>query len=278
MVVDSLREALARMADTPVLWITGLSMGGLFTVNLLLQVGGNTVLGSRIGFLGLCALPFFLGGSYGAIRGGDSGLRGYLRAGARYYFRILLAGAVIVAAAFLTVLLVMIPFTLLGEPLQATMTLSLLGVAIPFAFFTFFFDTAVVFEDRKVFDSIRRSVEFTMGDPKRTVGFYLVNLAISILILFVSVAIWSVTIADRLQPLIDLNQTPFQAMTPEQVMNLIGVPGLWVGIIIGFFATIIGGTLLLSFKACLFKRHAFAPASAAPQQGEFDEKGRWYRY
>jgi hypothetical protein len=278
MVLHSLREALARMADTPVLWISGLFMAGLFALDLLLQVGGNTVLGSRIGFLGICAIPFFLGGSYGAIRGGDPGLRGYLRAGVRYYFRILLAGAVIVAAAFLTVFLVMIPFSLLGESLQATMTLSLLGVAIPFAFFTFFFDTAVVFEDRKVLDSIRRSVEFTMGDPKRTIGFYLANLAISMLILFVSVAIWSITIADRLQPLIDLNQTPFQAMTPEQVMNLIGVPGLWAGVIIGFFATMIGGTILLSFKACLFKRHAVAPASAAPQQGEFDEKGRWYRY
>jgi len=279
MVFDSLREALARMADTPVLWITGLLLGGLFAVDLLLQIGGDAILGSRIGFLGLCALPFFLGGSYGAIRGDDPGFRGYLHAGARYYFRILLAGVVIVAAAFLTVFLVMIPVSLLGEPLQATMTLSLLGVAIPFAFFTFFFDTAVVFEDRKVLDSIRRSVEFTMGNPKRTVGFYLVNLAIGILIFFVSVVIWSITIADRLQPFTDVNQTVFQMnMTAEQVMNLIGVSGLWAGAIIGFLAVLMGGTLLLTFKACLFRRHAMSSASAAPPPGEFDEKGRWYRY
>ena len=279
MVLESLREALARMADTPLLWITGLFMGVLFALDLLLQAGGNTTLGSRIFFLGLCALPFFLGGFYGAIRGDDPGFRGYLRAGARYYFRILLAGAVIVAAAFLTVFLVMIPATILGGSIQATMSLSLLGVIIPFAFFTYFFDTAVVFEDRKVLDSIRRSVEFIMGDPKRTVGFYLVNLAIGMLIFFVSVVIWSVTMADRLQPFTDVNQTVFQMnMTAEQVMNLIGVSGLWAGAIIGFFAMLIGGTLLLTFKACLFKRHAFTSASAAPQQGEFDEKGRWYRY
>jgi hypothetical protein len=277
MVLDSLREAFARMVDTPVLWISGLFMGALLALDLFLQVGGNTVLGARIGFLGLCAIPFFLGGSYGAIRGEDRGIHGYVSAGVRYYFRILLAGAVILAAAFLTVFLVMIPFTILGGPLQASTALSFLGVGIPFAFFMFFFDTAVVFEDRKVLDSIRRSVEFVMGNPKRAVAFYLVNLAIAMLILFVSVVVWSFTIDNRLQPFMEVNQTVFQNMTAEQVMNLIGVSGLWAGAVIGFFAVMIGGTILLSFKACFFRRTA--PSSAAqPQQGEFDEKGRWYRY
>lgn len=279
MVIESLRKAFSRMADTPVLWITGLFMGALFAFYFLLQVGGNTTLGSRIGFFGLCALPFFLGGFYGAIRGEEPGIRGYIATGARYYFRILLAGAVIVSAAILTFFLVMIPITILGGPLQVTLTLSLLGVGIPFAFFTFFFDTAVVFEDRKVLDSIRRSVEFIVGDPRRTVGFYLVNLAISILILFVSFFIWFITIADRFQPFMDTNQTVFQNMnmTAEQVMNLIGVSGLWAGAVISFFAVMVGGTLLLSFKACLF-RLAVSSSAAPPEQGEFDEKGRWYRY
>jgi hypothetical protein len=277
MVLDALKEAFARMVDTPVLWITGLYLGGLFALVLLVEAAGSPVLGARVGFLGLCALPFFLGGSYGAIREKEQGIHGYLRAGARYYFRILLAGAVILSVAFLTAFLVMIPLTFVGEPLEAAASLALLGVGIPFAFFTFFFDTAVVFEDRKVLDSIRRSVEFVLGNPGRAVAFYLVNLAIGFLILFVSVVIWSFTIADRLQPFMDVNQTAFTNITSEQMMNLIGVPGLRAGAIIGFFAIWIGGTLLSSFKACFFRRTA--PSSAAPvQQGEFDEKGRWYRY
>jgi hypothetical protein len=271
MVLDALREAFARMVDTPVLWITGLFMGTLFALDLLLQVGGNTVLGARIGFLGLCALPFFLGGSYGAIRGENPGIRGYLRSGARYYFRILLAGAIIVAAAFLTVFLVMIPFTILGGSVQATMTLSLLGVGIPFTFFTFFFDTAVVFEERKVLDSIRRSVEFALTNPVKTAVIYVVNLIIGILIL-------SLYLSDRLQPLMETNQTALQTMTPDQVLNLMAPPVFGIGSVIACFTILIGGTLLLSFKACLFKRHAITSDSAAPPQGEFDEKGRWYRY
>jgi len=277
MILDLLRESLARMADTPALWITGLSMGTLFAADILLQAEGNSVFGARIGFLGLCALPFFLGGSYGTIRDGSPGIRAYLGAGARYYFRILLAGAVIVSVALLTAFLVMVPATIIGGSNQVTTSFALVGVSIPFAFFTFFFDTAVVFEDRKVLDSIRRSVEFVTGNPRGAVAFYLVNLAIGMLILFVSVVIWSFTIADQLQPLTDANLTLFQNLTAGQMVNLIGVPGLWAGVTIGFFAVMIGGALLVSFKACFVRR--VAPVSISPPQvGEFDEKGRWYRY
>ena len=280
MVLESLREAFARTVDTPVLWITGLFMGVLFALYLLLLIGDNTLMGLRIFFLGLCALPFFLGGFYGAIMGEEPGVHGYIAAGAKYYFRILLAGAVIVSAAFLTVFLVMIPFTILGASLQAALIFASFGVGIPFAFFAFFFDTAVVFEDRKVLDSIRRSVEFVLGNPGRAIVFYLVNLIIGFIIFLVSFIIWIFTLADRLQPLMDMNQTILQNMnmTAEQVVNLIGVPGLWVGAAIGFFAVMIGGTVLLSFKACFYRRATASGPVPGLSQGEFDEKGRWYKY
>jgi len=269
MALDSLREAIARMADTPVLWISGLFMGALLALDLLIQAGGNTLFGSRFAFLGLCALPFFLGGSYGAIKGSNPGLQGYLRAGARYYFRILLAGVVIIAAALLTVFLVMIPFAILGGSLQATMGLSLLGVAIPFSFFTFFFDTAVVLEERKVLDSIRRSVEFVLANPVKTAVIFVLSLIAGLFIL-------SSYLSDRLQPLLEMNQTALQSMTQEQIVDLLAPPVFGTGSAIACIMIIVGGTLLLSFKACFFRRHASAP-SALPQ-GEFDEKGRWYRY
>jgi hypothetical protein len=276
MIRDALREGLARMGDTPVLWITGLSLGALFALDILFQTL-DTIIGARIGFLGLCATPFFLGGAYGAIRGGEPGLRGYLRAGARYYFRILLAGAVILSVALLTAFLVMVPVGLLGGSPQAALTLTLLGVGIPFAFFTFFFDTAVVLKERKVLDSIRRSVEFVTGSPGGAIGFYLVNLAIGLFILFVSAVVWSVAIADRLEPFVGANQTVFQNLTAGDLVNFVGIQGLWAGVAIGFVAVVIGGTLLVSFKACFFRR-AVVGAPAATAVGEYDEKGRWYRY
>jgi hypothetical protein len=265
------------MAGTPVLWITGLYLGALFAAGILLEAQGDTVLGSRLAFLGLCALPFFLGGTYGTIRGGSPGIRGYLEAAGRYYFRILIPGAVIVSAALLTAFLVMVPVTIIGGSAGAATLLTPLGVAIPFAFFTFFFDTAAVFEDRKVLASIRRSVEFVTGNPGRAVAFYLLSLAIGALILFLSAILWSFTIADRLQPLVEANLTVVQNLTAGQLVNLVGIQGLWAGTAIGFFAVVAGGTLLVSFKACYFRRATVA-APSAPAVGEYDEKGRWYRY
>jgi len=277
MIRDALGEALLRMRDTPSLWITGLYLGALFAGDLLLEVQGNSVLAARIGFLGLCALPFFIGGSYGAIQDAGTGIRGYLGAGSRYFFRILLAGAVIVSAALLTTFLVMVPEALIWGSLQGPASLTLVGVSVPFAVFTYFCDTAAVFEDRKVLDSIRRSVEFVLGNPRGALAFYLVNLGIGLLALFLSVALWSAAIADRLEPFVGANQTAFQNLTAGQLVDLIGIPGVRAGVAIGFFAVMIGGTLLVSFKACYFRRAA-SPSAVTPEVGEFDDKGRWYRY
>ena len=277
MILESLREALGRMADTPALWIAGLYPGTLIAVYLLIQDGGNPLFGARIGFLGLCALPFFLGGSYGAIRSEDRGLHAYLGAGGRYFFRILLAGVIIVSAALLAGFLVMVPAAFTGGSLQDIAPPVLLGVGALFAFFTFFTDTAVVFEDRKVLDSIRRSVGFVAGNPLRAVAFYLAGIAAGALVFFASVILWLSTSAGELQPLLDANQTSLQNMTPTQLVNFVGPGGIAAAAGIGFVAFVIWATFLLSFKACFFRRAASAPAETTPM-GEFDEKGRWYRY
>ena len=280
MIRESLRETVARIGDTPVLWATGLYLGALFALDILLDASGNTVLGAHVGFLGLCGIPFFLGGSYGAIRaagtGEPAGLGGFAAGGVKYFFRILLAGAVVVSAALLTAFLVMVPVSLIGGPAAAT-PLTLVWVGIPFAFFTFFLDTAAVFEDRKVFDSIRRSVEFVTGRPGRAVLFYLANLAIGFLIFLVAAGTWSFAVADKLQPLADADPSLYLNMTPAQMVSLIGMNGIWAGVAIGFAAVVIGGTFLVAFKACFFRRAAAGTAAPVPQ-GEFDEKGRWYRY
>src|SRR5512136_211328 len=275
MIRESLRETLAHLAGTPVIWITGLYLGAFFAADILLQVSGSTLVASRAGFLGLVAAPFFLGGTYGVIRGDGSGLRAYLTAGSRYFFRILLAGAVTVSVALFTALLVMLPILIVGGSLQAAIPSALLGVGVSFAFFTAFVDTAVVFEDRKVLDSIRRSVEFVTGNLKTVLGFYLANLAIGFAVFFVSVVIWSFTIADRLLPLVEGNQTVIQNLTAPDMVSLVGLPGLMAGVTIGFFAITFGATLLVAFKACYFRRVA-ASTPAPVAQGEFDEKGRWY--
>jgi hypothetical protein len=48
-------------------------------------------------------------------------------------------------------------------------------------------------------------------------------------------------------------------------------------VIIGFLAVAAGGALLIAFKASFFRRAA-ASSPSPVARGEFDEKGRWYRY
>ncbi len=280
MIRVSLQEALVRLVEMPVLWTAGLYLGALFAATVLLQVSGSAIVAARIGFLGLVALPFFLGGTYGVIRGEGSGLRGYISAGSRYYFRILLSWAVTVSAAILTILLVIAPIFLLGGSPGAALASAALGVGVSFVFFAAFIDTAAAYEDRKTLDSIRRSVEFVTGNLKAVILFYLANLAIGFVVFFLSVVLWSFAVSDRLLPVIEGNQTAIQNMTAPEFVNLVGVPGLWAGVAIGFLAVTVLGAVLVAFKACFYGRAASMSPSLAREmpRGEFDEKGRWYKY
>jgi hypothetical protein len=107
---------------------------------------------------------------------------------------------------------------------------------------------------------------------------YLVNLAVGVLALVFSAFFWSFIIADRIQPLVEANQTALLNMTAAQMVNLVGIPGLGAGAVIGFAAVTLGATLLLCFKACFFRRMAPSGQAIGPSQGEFDEMVRWYKY
>jgi hypothetical protein len=54
------------------------------------------------------------------------------------------------------------------------------GFIIPIIILTFFYDTAAVFEDTKIFDSIRRSIQLVMTHISDVIAFLLVCAGISI--------------------------------------------------------------------------------------------------
>lgn len=72
MVLSSLREALGLLRTMPVLWLTGLATGTVGVTGLLLQYYGGAFLAGRAVILLLVILPFFLAGSLGVIKKGDS--------------------------------------------------------------------------------------------------------------------------------------------------------------------------------------------------------------
>jgi hypothetical protein len=277
MVLSSLREALGLLRTMPVLWLTGLATGTVCADELLLYYYGGGFLAGRAAVLQLVILPFFLAGSLGAIRKGDSSLSAFLSCAREYYFRVLLPLAVILAAALLTLFLAMIPASLLSGEAMAATSLVVPGVLIPFAFFTTFTDAAAVMEDRKVLDSIRRSIEFTLQQTMATLLFFLANLVILFGALFLALLAWSILLEEQLAPLTRMNATELGAFTPADLTGLVGAGGIWITAAIAFLLLTCCGTLVVAYRACFFRRHT-AAAAATPAQGEYDVKGRWYRY
>ncbi|MDD1660234.1 MAG: hypothetical protein LUQ62_03415 [Methanomicrobiales archaeon] len=277
MVLASLREALGLLRAMPVIWLTGLATGTIGVTEILLQYYVGGFFAGRAAILQLVILPFFLAGSLGAIKTGDGRLAAFLASARHGYFRVLLPLAVVLAAALLTLFLAMIPVSLLSGGAMAAASLVVPGVLVPFAFFTYFTDAAAVLDDRKVLDSIRRSIEFTLQHTLATLLFFLVNLAILFGALIMTLLAWSILLEEQLAPLTRMNATELAALTPADLTGLVGAGGIWITAAMTFLLLTCCGTFVVAYRACFFRRHG-AAAAATPSQGEFDSKGRWYRY
>jgi hypothetical protein len=150
---------------------------------------------------------------------------------------------------------------------------------IPIVILTFFYDTAAVFEDRKVFDSIRRSIQLVMTHINDVIAFLFFCAAIIIGIIFLLMIIWEAFLYDKLEPITRYNETQLQAFTPEQLNAMIGPGGMWITAVILFIGVFLLLPLLYSYKACFFRKLTRgAPVTQQPTNGEFDSKGRWYKY
>jgi hypothetical protein len=60
---------------------------------------------------------------------------------------------------------------------------------------------------------------------------------------------------------------------------MIGPDGMWVTAAVIFLGVVFLVPLLLAFKACFYRNMIGSPTATVQQvTGEFDSKGRWYKY
>jgi hypothetical protein len=282
VIIASFREAMGLLLHKPVLWINGLVVGLLSAVEVLLTLGDAGFYAERIWILEVLVVPFLVAATLGMIRDREYGLSAYIKSGLKYYFNVLLPSLMIFFAAILTVFLVVVTLTVLGiGPDFDVISIITLGVIVPVVYFTFFYDAAAVFEQKKVFESLRRSVEFVISKGLGTIGFFAVLLGLFVLIGMGALVVWSALLAGQLEPLTQMPQEQLETMMPEDILALLGTTGVWISA--GVYATALGlyVTVLYPFKA-IFYRNSVKP-DAGPQgpqgpQGEYDEKGRWYKY
>jgi hypothetical protein len=280
MAITELKEAILLLKRMPSLWIPGI-VGGILAAALwvTLNLSGNFFASRLLVIFGLVLL-LFTTGMLVIIRNNEGDLRTMLAGGIRYYFRVLLPQLIIIFGVMLIFTLVIVTFSLIGESSDMSMVTALtLGFMIPTVLLTFFFDTAAVFEERKVFESIRRSIQLVMTHISDVITFLFVCAAISIGIIFILMIIWEAFLYDRLEPITLYNETQLQTFTPDQLIALIGPGGMWITAIILFIGVFLLLPLLHTYKACFFRKLARgATIIQQPTTGDYDSKGRWYKY
>ncbi|MHC1626238.1 MAG: DUF7847 domain-containing protein [Methanoculleaceae archaeon] len=277
MVLATLEYGVSKLRQTPVLWVPGLIIGLMGGGEIMLQCVTEIYYATDLALLELIVLPFLTGGFFGAFQSEEeSSLRSFFRNGVRWYFPLLLPMLVIISVAILTMILVTVPLSITGT---VTLTQDLIGivvfgVGIPVIAFCYFYDTAVVFEKQNVFASILRSIEFVTTNGLRTLILYMVNILIILGAGAVALLCWSVALAGKLMPLVELTPEDLQAITPTDIMQMIGIEGVAITAVLYAAFLAVTWTILNAYKASFFLRYAGESA----QTGTYDEKGRWYRY
>ncbi|RPJ53490.1 MAG: hypothetical protein EHJ95_02130 [Methanobacteriota archaeon] len=251
-----------------------MTIGVLSALDILIHLYFGSFYADKAWVFQLLLIPFATAGIYGVIR--EPAGASFIGQAARHYWQVLLPALVLLFAMLATALLIMVPLALAGIPsTPEALSFTVLGVAFSLAFFSFFYDTAAVFEGRGVFDSLRRSVEFTILNSWKVVQFFVICIIATFGIAFAALFVWAMLVADNLEPLTRMNATEVQTLVPGDLIALLGPTGVWITALVLMAATILIATLVPAFKACFFRRYA---GTRMPVVGEYDEKGRWYKY
>jgi hypothetical protein len=280
MAITELKEAVRLLGRMPLLWIPGL-VGGLSAAVLwlILMFFGSFFAGRLLVIFGLVLL-LFITGALCLIKNDGGEIRSMLSAGRQYYFRVLLPELVIIFMILLVFVLLVLTLTLVGTtPDPALIAFLTLGVTIPSIVLTFFADTEAVFEDRKVFESIQRSIEMVSMNISNVIAFIITSAVVTCAVVFSLMLIWEGLLYSRLEPVTHYTEAQLQAFTPDQLLALIGTDGIWVTALVLFIAGLVLIPVLLSYKACFFRKLVGSTAVVIQQEsGEYDSKGRWYKY
>lgn len=279
MAIEELKEAIRLLRKIPSLWIPGFVGGILGAALWILYNLTGAFFTSRLVILFGLIILLLTTGLLTLIKNNGGGLADLFKGGIQNYFRVLLPQLVIIFTCSLLFIIVMVTMSLVGlAPDTAILTVLLFAIGVPVFVLTFFFDTAAVFEDLPVFRSIKRSIEIVLSRTGEVISFFLISAGLFFCVVFSLAIIWEAILYERLQPLTTYNETQIQSFTPDQLIIMIGQLGLWVTAVIIFIGIAILLPLLYTYKACVFRKIAGKIITVQQVVGEYDSKGRWYKY
>nr|WP_321351969.1 hypothetical protein [uncultured Methanoregula sp.] len=280
MAVEQLKEALRLLIRSPALWIPGIAAGASAAILWILVMTSGTFFASRLLVLAGLILVLFIAGLLASIKENTSGPADLLRNGLKYYFRMLLPLLVVIFAILLIFFLLVATLSLAGLSSEPALIGGVMfGVLIPVLFFTFFFDTAAIFEDRPVFDAIKRSIQLVTSRFGDVIVYCVMSALVIFCILFPLMMVWEAFLYDKLEPLTKYTEAQIQAITPDQMLAILGKDSMGITAAVLFIAGLVLVPILFSYKACVFRKLASGTIPIEQQvTGEYDSKGRWYKY
>ncbi len=281
MGMRSLRSGLLLLRN-PSLWIAPFVSAVFACFHMSLAFDKTGVFYSqKLGIILLFIFPFLLSATYGCIKNEDYSISSYIRQGISGYFRVIIPGILLF---FIGILLLFIASMPVVAGAGSILTVFLTGlIFVPFILLTFFYDTAAVFEDKKVFESIKRSIELSSLKTAEIISFYAVMLLLLLITGLGLMILWSGLMTEQLMPLVDMTESEINSLAgdPEAFMEIIGDYGLWVTSLLYSAGVFISVLIILPYKAAFYRD---VLADAMPEEGEYavtgeyDEKGRWYKY
>lgn len=282
MILKSISDAISLLRR-PILWLPGLYAGLLAAGFLWLSFNGGEFIAGKILFLGAVIFPFFLAGALGCLKTGDYNLTTFGRTAMRYYFPIVLPIIVVMAIIILLLILFSIPFTITGLGADPSLIGGLfIGVTIPILLFAFYIDNIAVIEDLTVFATLKRSMIITSRSFLTVLTCVVTSIVAAGVTGIVLATVWGMILSDRFAPYINLGyaeqQKVFSGFGLADWQKILGVDGIMItAVVIGLYMMIIIAFLIL-LKHQTYLMLKTVPETIVTVQGEYDEKGRWYKY
>lgn len=281
MAVQSLGEAVGWMLRSPYVWLSGLWTAAILLISWYLYTNIGIMTAFSVAFVLAFVLPALIAGTYGIVAESESSFRVFRRYAVCCYFRQLLTSILVFLIAWVFSQFISYMLLVLGFGMGASMQVALF-VFIPVIFFCYFADVTAVINEKRIFASVKDSFLRVANGSFSLAVFYLINIGLLILASFVLSLVFAVFAGDALLPVASMTEAELLSLSQEELLALMSAPEV---VFAGFAAFAVCAVffvpLFTLYKACFFGRTAALVLPDMPPRepvGEYDEKGRWYKY
>ncbi|HJK56343.1 MAG TPA: hypothetical protein O0X75_03945 [Methanocorpusculum sp.] len=281
MAVQSLGEAVGWMLRSPYVWLSGLWTAAVLLISWYLYTNIGIMTAFSVAFVLAFVLPALIAGTYGIVAESESSFRVFRRYAVCCYFRQLLTSILVFLIAWVFSQFISYMLLVLGFGMGASMQVALF-VFIPVIFFCYFADVTAVINEKRIFASVKDSFLRVANGSFSLAVFYLINIGLLILASFVLSLVFAAVAGDALLPVASMTEAELLSLSQDELLAIMSAPEV---VFAGFAAFAVCAVffvpLFTLYKVCFFGKTSLLVLPDMPPRepvGEYDEKGRWYKY